>query len=405
MFPQSPAFAANTRGEPGRGRGVTTGRHASRVSGAPEVFGELPMTCLAEEIETPGAGRIHALLTVASNPVLSAPNGPRIAAALDELDFMVSIDVYVNETTRHADVILPGASPLEELHFDPAFGQLASRNVARASAAIFPRGDDRPAEWEILLRLAAIAGGRSDADVAALDDALTEAEVRRWAGPHAEAVLQAVAQRRGPERLIDLALRAGPYGDRFGLQPGGMNLDKLLAAPDGIDLGPLAPRIPELLRTPSGRIELAPPLLVAELARAAARLDEPAPEFVIVGRREVRSNNSWMHNLPTLAKGRNRCTVLVHPDDARRLGVAEGGVVRIARGAQSIEAPIERTDEMMPGVISLPHGWGHDQPGAQLGVAARQPGANLNAVLDDRVRDPLSGNAVLSGVAVTVSPA
>jgi anaerobic selenocysteine-containing dehydrogenase len=405
MFPKAPAFAANTRGAPGEGRGVTTGRHASRVSAAPEVFGELPMTCLAEEIETPGTGQIRALITIASNPVLSAPNGPRIAAALDRLDFMVSVDLYLNETTRHADVILPGTSPLEEMHYDPAFAQLAYRNVARASRAVLARAAGQPAEWELLSRLTAIALGKSDADPASLDDELTAAEVRRHAGAHADAVLKAVAPRCGPERLIDLALRAGPYGDRFGLAPDGLNLDKVLAANNGIDLGPLAPRIPELLRTPSGCIELAPPLLLADLVRATVRLDEAVPDFVIVGRREVRSNNSWMHNLPTLAKGRNRCTVLVNRSDAQRLGLADGGIARIAREGNAIEAQVEVTDEMMPGVISLPHGWGHDLPGAQLSVARLQPGANLNAVLDDRVRDPLSGNAVLSGVAVSVAPA
>jgi anaerobic selenocysteine-containing dehydrogenase len=404
MFPKAAAFASNTRGAPGKGRGATTGRHASRVSRAPEVFGELPMTCLAEEIETPGAGQIKALITIASNPVLSAPNGPRIAAALDRLDLMVSVDVYVNETSRHADVILPGTSPLEDIHYDVAFPQLSYRNHARFSRAVLPRADDRPAEWEILLRLAAIASGRgADVDLSLFDDELTTADVRRVAGDHTDAVLKVVSRWRGPERLLDLALRAGPYGDQFGLKPDGLNLKKVQAAPAGIDLGPLALRIPEALRTPSGCIELAPPLLLSDLARAGKKLNEAAPEMVIIGRRQVRSNNSWMHNLPTLAKGRNRCTVLVNPADAQRLGLRDGGRARISRGAQAIEAQVEVSDEMMPGVMSLPHGWGHDLPGARLAVAEIQPGANLNALLDDTTRDPLSGNAVLSGVAVAVS--
>jgi len=408
MFPRAPAFAKNTLGAPGKGRGVGTGRHRSRVTGAPEVFGELPLTCLAEEIETPGAGQVRALITLAGNPVLSAPNGARLGAALEKLDFMVSVDLYLNETTRFADVILPGSSPLEDLHYDTAFPQFGYRNAARVSPAIFARPAGQPAEWEILLRLAAIASGRgANADVRALDDELTEADVQRTAGEHSAAVMQAVSKRRGPERLIDLALRAGPYGDRFGRKPDGLSLDKVLAAPAGIDLGALAPRVPELLRTPSGLIELAPTPLLAELARAAGRLDEPAPDLVVVGRRQVRSNNSWMHNLPTLAKGRNRCTLLVHPDDARRFGLTDGGRARV-RGqssAHAVEAQVELSDAMMPGVISLPHGWGHDAPGARLNVAALQPGANLNAVLDETVRDPLSGNAVLSGVAVAVSAA
>jgi anaerobic selenocysteine-containing dehydrogenase len=409
MFPHAAAFAKNTQGKPGTGRGVSTGRHKSRVAGAPEVFGELPITCLAEEIEAPGAGQVRALITLASNPVLSAPNGKRLGAALDKLDFMVSLDIYLNETTRHADVILPGCSPLEDVHYDIAFPQFAYRNTARASAAVLPRAPGQMAEWEILLKLAAIASGRgAAADVVAFDDELTAADVQRVAGDHGAAVMKAVSARRGPERLIELALRAGPFGDQFGLKPDGLTLAKVLAAEGGVDLGALAPRLPEALRTPSGKVELAPPALMGELARAAQRLNEPAADLVIVGRRQVRSNNSWMHNLPTLAKGRNRCTLLVHPGDARRLGLADGGRARIARtqdSAAAIEAQVELSDAMMPGVVSLPHGWGHDHAGAQLRVAAVQPGANLNAVLDERLRDPLSGNAVLSGVAVAVSPA
>jgi anaerobic selenocysteine-containing dehydrogenase len=405
MFPKAAAFAANTLGEPGVGRGVVTGRHRSRVSGAPEVMGELPITCLAEEIETPGDGQVRALLSVAANPVLSSPNGARLADALDRLDLMVSLDVYLNETTRHAHVILPGLSPLEDPHYDVAFPQLSCRNHARYSAPVLPRPEGRPAEWEILLRLAAIAGGRgARADVAALDDELVAQDVRRRAGPRADAVLQAVARRRGPERLLDLALRSGPYGDLFGLRPGGLELDEVKAAVNGIDLGPLAPRVPELLRTPSGKIELAPPMLLGDLERAAADLARPPPDLVIVGRRQLRSNNSWMHNLPTLAKGPFRCTALVHPADAGRLGLRDGARARISRGGRAIEVTVEVSDEMMPGVVSLPHGWGHDLPGTRLTVAAQRPGANLNAVLDDGRRDPLSGNAVLGGVPIEMAP-
>ena len=391
MFPKAAAFAANTQGASGKGKGIAIGRRASRVSGAPEVFGELPMTCLAEEIETPGPGQVRALITIASNPVLSAPNGPRLAAALASLELMVSIDIYRNETTQHAHVVLPGCSPLEDSHFDVAFPQLAYRNAARYSPALLPRA--RPAEWEILLRLIAIAKRGS---VEGLDDALAADDVRRVAGPMAEAVLAAVAHRTGPERLLDLALRGGPYR---------LTLDQLIAAPDGIDLGPLAPRIPEMLRTPSGMVELAPPLLVADVARAAADLEGPVPDLVVIGRRQLRSNNSWMHNLPTLAAGRFRCTALVHPTDAARLGLADGGRATIRSATGEITVEVELDDAMMPGVVSVPHGWGHDQPDTQLGRAALRPGANLNAVLDDRARDPLSGNAVLGGVPIAMAPA
>ncbi|MDO8788213.1 MAG: molybdopterin-dependent oxidoreductase [Sulfuritalea sp.] len=403
MFPRSAAFAANTLGKPGVGRGIVTGRHKSRVSGASEVYGELPMGCLAEEIETPGTGQVRALISVGSNPVLSAPNGARLAAALEGLDFMVSVDIYLNETTRHADVILPGRSPLEDGHYDVAFPQFSFRNHARYSPPVFAAPAGQPAEWEILLRLVAIASGRgAGIDVQAMDDELFAADVQRQAGPAADAVLAALAGRRGPERLIDYALRGGPYGDKFGAKADGLSLAKVAAMPSGIDLGALTPRIPEVLRTPSGRIELAPAVLLADLDRVRAELaqPEPAADMVIIGRRQVRSNNSWMHNLPLLAKGPFRCTALVHPSDAARLGLAAGSRARISANARSIEAQIEISDEMMPGVVSLPHGWGHDLPDTQLHVAAERPGANLNALFDENRRDPLSGNAVLSGIPV-----
>ncbi|HWZ44695.1 MAG TPA: molybdopterin-dependent oxidoreductase [Candidatus Saccharimonadales bacterium] len=401
MFPKAAAFAANTMGKSGTGRGIVTGRRHGRVSGLPEVMGELPMTCLAEEIETPGAEQVRALITVASNPVLSSPNGPRLSAAFEKLDFMVSLDVYLNATTRHADVILPDPSPLEEMHYDIAFSQLSYRNHARFSRPVLPPQPGHPAEWQILLRLLAIIEGKgAQVDVNRFDDELVAEDVRRMAGPQAEAILKALEGHRGPERLIDLALRSGPYGDQFGMKPEGINLDKVMATEGGIDLGPLAPRIPEILRTPSGKIELAPAMLLEDLKRPAADLARPAPDMVIVGRRQLHSNNSWMHNLPVLAKSAARCTALVNPEDAQRLGLRHGGKARIARNGSSVEVQVEVTDEMMPGVVSLPHGWGHNLSGTKLNVAAVHPGANLNALLDDNLRDPLSGNAVLSGVAV-----
>jgi anaerobic selenocysteine-containing dehydrogenase len=395
MFPKAPAFAANTLGAPGRGKGVTVGRRRSRVSAAPEVFGELPMGCLAEEIEVAGEGQVKALISIAGNPVLSAPNGPRIAAALDQLELMISIDIYLNETTRHAHVILPGLSPLEEMHYDVAFPQLAWRNTARVSKPVLAPPTGHPAEWQTLLRLLAIATGRGAAiDVDRLDDELAGDDVRRVAGPAADMILATVAGSTGPARLLDLALRAGPYR---------LSLAQLEAAPDGVDLGPLAPRVPELLRTPSGQIELAPAMLVDDLGRARADLARPAPDLVLVGRRQLRSNNSWMHNLPTLAKGPFRCTALVSPPDAARLGLSDGGRARIANGTRAIEVVVEVSADIMPGVVSLPHGWGHDQPDTRMAVAAERPGANINAVLDDHARDPLSGNAVLSAP-ITMQP-
>ena len=409
MFPQAAAFAANTAGPTGIGRGIVTGRHHSRVSHAPEVMGELPITCLAEEIETPGPGQVKALIAISCNPVLSSPNGPRLEAALEKLDFMVSLDIYLNETSRHADVILPGPSPLEDMHYDVAFPQFSWRNHARYSAPVFARTAHQPEEWESLARLCGIVQGKGcDVSAAELDDAHFARDAAKLFGEHADAVMLALGTLKGPDRLLDVALRTGPYGDAFGRQPDGLNLQKVIAASGaqgGIDLGELAPRMPQMLRTPSGQIELAAPSLLADLQRAAADLARPAPGMVIIGRRDVRSNNSWMHNLPLLAKGPFRCTALMHPLDAARLGLADGALASISsqQGRKKIQAQIQLSSSMMPGVVSLPHGWGHDKAGARLTVAGERPGVNLNDLLDDQLRDPLSGNAVLSGVAVEIS--
>ena len=413
MFPHAAAFAANTQGRPGIGRGMVTGRTRSRVSGAPEVLGEYPTSCLAEEIETDGPGRIRALVSVASNPVLSAPNGARIGQALAKLDFMVSVDIYLNETTQHADVVLPGLSTFEEPHYDVSFPQLSCRNHARYSPPVFAPRAGAQAEWQSLLHMAATLRGEPGAgtagfDLAAFDQQLLADDLRRLAAgvpePLQAAMLGALGDAPGPERLLDLALRAGPHGDRFGQKPGGLSLAALKAAPHGIDLGALQPRLPEILRTPSGRIELWPAPVAAELAAVDDALRAPPPALVVVGRRDVRSNNSWMHNLPTLAKGPERCTALLHPQDAARHGVQAGDRVRLqGTGGRAIELPATLSDEMMPGVVSVPHGWGHGQAGARLGVAAQRPGANLNDLLDDRLRDPLSGTSVLNGVPVTLS--
>jgi anaerobic selenocysteine-containing dehydrogenase len=405
LFAKSAAFASNTAGKPGIGKGVTTGRHHARVSGAPEVYGELPITCMAEEIEIPGEGQIRALFTVATNPVLSSPNGPRLAKALDTLDFMVSMDIYLNETTRHADVILPGVSPLEDFHYDVAFPQLSWRNHARYSPPVLPAAPGQPEEWQTLLKLAAIARGKgAGIDANALDDTQFAEDAQRLFGEHAAAVIAATRGLKGPQRTLEVALRSGPYGDQWGRKPDGLTLAKVQAsnATGGIDLGELQPRIPEVLRTPSGKVELAPPSLLQDLQRAVQDLRGLAPDLVIIGRRDVRTNNSWMHNLPVLAKGPFRCTALVNPADATRLGLQDGALADIRSASGQVRAQVHVSAEMMPGVVSLPHGWGHDALGAKLRVAAERPGANVNALLDDQRRDPLSGNAVLGGVAITM---
>lgn len=404
LFPKAAGFAANNTGKPGLGRGIASGRHRARVSGAPEVFGELPMGCLAEEIDTPGHGQIRTLITLASNPVLSAPNGARLATALASLDFMVSVDIYVNETTRHADVILPGLSPLEEAHYDVAFPQLAYRNAARFSRPVLNKHATACAEWRTLLVLTAIVQGKgAKVDVEALDDELLADEVRRTCGDNTARMLAELGIKHGPGRLVDLALRTGPYG----AAPHALTLEKLKAMPHGVDLGPLQARVPEVLRTPSGKVELAPAACLGDLPRALALLADPlkVDGLQIIGRRQVRSNNSWMHNLPTLAKGPVRCTLEVNPADAKRLMLEEGQLARLSTAHGSISAPVAVSERMMPGVVCLPHGWGHDAVGAALSVAAQRPGANLNALFSTTPRDPLSGNAVLNGVAVSLMAA
>ncbi len=412
MFTKAAAGASNTRGAPGRGRGLLLHRWASRVRGLGEVLGELPVACLAEELETPGEGQVRALLTIAGNPALSTPNSDRVAAALEGLELMVSVDIYVNETTRHADVILPAPSPLERSHYDLALYQFAVRNVANYSPPALPRAADMLEEWETLLRLTGIVTGQGpDADVEALDAFVAGELVRREVadptspvtGRDPAELLAALEPRRGPERLLDLMLRAGPYGDAFGARPDGLTLAALEAAPHGIDLGPLAPRLPEVLRTPSGKIELAPEQLVADVPRLRAALARGANGMLLIGRRQLRSNNSWMHNLPLLVKGKDRCTLQVHPTDAERLGLEDGAHAAVRSRAGEVTAPVEVTDAVMPGVVSLPHGWGHDQPGSRTGVAAGHAGVNSNVLADELAVEPLSGNAILNGIPVELT--
>jgi len=413
MFPKAAAGQTNSRGAGGRGKGIRLGRHVSRVRGLPEVFGELPVAALPEEIETAGDGQIRALITVAGNPVLSTPGGARLARALAQLECMVSFDIYRNETTRHAHVILPGLSALEQSHYDVAFTQLAIRNFARYSPPVFPPPPGHPRDWESVLRVTAIVAGQGPgADPAPLDDLVATQQVEAACGASDSPIqgrdpaeiLAALAPRRGPERLLDLMLRTGPYGDAFGKHPDGLTLAVLEANPHGVDLGPLAPRLPEVLRTPSGKIELAPEAIVADVARAAERVGTPAPAFVLVGRRQLRSNNSWMHNVRSLMSGKPRCTMLVHPDDAARLSLAADGRARVRSRVGTVDIPVELTDAIMPGVVSIPHGWGHDADGAQLGVAAAQPGVNTNLLADHDRLDPLSGTSVLNGIPVAIEP-
>ncbi len=412
MFPKAAAGARNANGVSGIGRGARFGRWKSRVRGLPEVFGELPAVCLAEEIETPGEGQVRALLTIAGNPALSTPNGQRLQRALETLDYMVSVDMYLNETTRHANVILPAPSAFARSHYDLALYQLAVHNIAHYSAPIFALEPGMLDEWEVLLRLSAILAGQGPSvDLGLLDEMTARAVIQREVatpgssteGRDVDEILQGLEPRRGPERLLDFLLRSGPYGDGFVPGASGLTLAQLEASPHGIDLGPLQPRIPEVLRTPSGKIELAPPALAADVERLRASFNRADDGLLLIGRRDLRSNNSWMHNLHVLAKGKNRCTLHIHPGDAARLGLAEGDAARVSSRAGSVEIPVELTDAIMPGVVSIPHGWGHHQPDTQLAIATQSPGVNSNLLTDEQCTDPLSGNAVLSGVAVTIT--
>ncbi len=411
LFPLPAAFSVG--GKPGIGRGVSTGRRHSRVRGAPEVMGEFPCSCLAEEIETPGKGQIRALFTIAGNPVLSTPNGTRLDAAMRNLDFMVSLDIYLNETSRHADVILPGLSPLESSHYDTAFPAFGYRNALRYSPPVFAAPDDRPAEWQTLLRLTSIvskdAGGASVED---LDNFVFSTNLQRYLrsdskiqGRDESEIQQELGDRVGPERLLDLALRAGPYGDGFGSDPDGVSLKKVEEHPHGIDLGELQSRVPEVLKTPSGKIELAPGAVIEDLSRLRDCVGRGAESLYLIGRRHLRSNNSWLHNLPRLTRGKNLCTLQIHSDDAGRLKLSDGGTALVSSKAGSVEVPVEVTDDIMPGVVSMPHGWGHNHEGAKLSVARDRPGSNSNILADEFALDPLSGNAVLNGIPVTVRAA
>ncbi|KAF2781052.1 molybdopterin-dependent oxidoreductase [Streptomyces sp. OM5714] len=414
LFPQ--AATDRTPRPAGPGRGFALGRWHSRVSGHPEAKGELPLSALAEEIDTAtDAGEpVHVLLAVAANPVLSAPDGDRLDKALGSLDFMVSVDPYLNETSRHAHVVLPPPPPSQSPHHDFAFNTLAVRNQVRYTRPAVPLEPGRTAETEILARLTLAVTGMHGADPAAVDAMVIEQTLAKAVRePHSPVhgrdpgeLTALLTGENGPERRLDLMLRLGPYGDGFGARPDGLTLARLLAHPHGIDLGPLRPRLPQPLKTRSGKVELLPEPIAADLPRlrqALAEAGRPAG-LLLVGRRHLRSNNSWMHNIPVLTGGSNRCTLHLHPEDAARLGVRDAQPVRVKGPGGAVTAPAEVTDTVRPGVVSLPHGWGHDRPGTRQTHAAGDPGVNVNQLLDGGMLDPLSGNAVLNGVPVTLTP-
>ncbi|MBM4267778.1 MAG: molybdopterin dinucleotide-binding protein [Deltaproteobacteria bacterium] len=413
MFSNPIAWSMTTLHPPDQPPGFEMHRWRSRVRGAPEVLGQVPLSCLAEEIATPGKGQIRALIAIAGNPVISAPDASRLEEALPLLDCMISVDNYLNETSRHADVILPGLSALEQPHYDELIWAWSVRNAGKFSEAIFPPPADRPAEWEILLQLAAIVAGAKygDVDTATLDDlyfggivGVYLADPRSSLHGRDAGEIVAATEGRGPERLLDFAIRCGPWGDLYGKRPGGLTLARLREQPHGVDMGPLEPRVEEMVRTPSGKIELAPEYITADLVRLRERLSRKDEGLVLVSRRHLRSNNSWMHNVEKLVRGRERCTLLIHPEDASRCRIEDGARALIRSPAGTVEAPVQVSDEMMPGVVSLPHGWGHDLAGTRLGVAQRYAGVNNNILAPGYLVDVPSGNAVVNGIPVEVTP-
>lgn len=365
------------------------GRWHSRVRGLPESGGELPVAALAEEILTPGEGQIRALVTVAGNPVLSTPNGRQLDEALESVEFMVAIDIYLNETTRHADIILPPTAGLETVHYDLVFHALAVRNTVKFSDPLFEPAADQRADWEIFAEL------RNRL----LGDKRRLSQER----PYRDLFEQS------PARIIDRALRFGPYGwhggRAFDQDGSGLSLKMVRNHPHGIDLGALKPSLKKRIQTPDRQILLLPDLFVADLERAQSLLAEATlanGELLLIGRRQLRSNNSWLHNSARLMRGKNRCTALIHPDDAAPLDVRSGDLIEVCSRVGQIVLPAELSDDMMPGVISIPHGWGHDRTGVEQKVARSSPGASLNDLTDDQLIDPLTGNAAFSAVPVRI---
>jgi anaerobic selenocysteine-containing dehydrogenase len=373
----------------------------SRVRGVRAILGQLPASCLAEEIDTPGEGQVRGLFTVGANPVISVPGSDRLDAALPQLDFLISIDNYLNETTRHAHVILPSPSLLESPHWDVWAWPWCLTSGGHYSAPLYK--PERMEEWRVVTTLGCLCAGMNieDIDLDELDrDYFASMCVQVGLDP--ERILP-LAPTPGAERILDLAIRIGPFGDRYGERPGGVTLETFKAQPHGIVFGPTQPQMNRVLKTQSGKIELAPEHLVNDIPRLRVAMQESPPDTVLVSRRHLNSMNSWMHNVEVLVKGPERCTLYIHQRDAQRLGITDGELVRVTTVAGSAEVPAEVTNHIRPGVVSLPHGWGHDRQGSRLGIASRRPGINSNRLNPGALVDEASGNAVVNGVPVTIT--
>lgn len=410
MFPKAATGSPNTKGSPRYGASPQFGRFHTRVRQAPEMFGELPTSCFAEEIDTPGEGRYRALLLVSGNPVVSNPNSQRVAAALPQLDAFVAVDPYINDSTRHAHVILPPPSALQRPHYDVHFWQWSVRNVANYSPRVLPLDEGQLDEWEIMCRLASTFD-RSGASAHEVDEGLIRSMVRSGArdesspvfGWAVEEVVAELGPSTGPERILDYMLRVGPYGEGFA-GGDGLTLSTLVEHEHGVDLGPLEPRLPDVLRTSDGMIGLAPGIIVQDIDRLWDDIGRrPRDGLLLIGRRTLRSNNSWMHNVPSLMTGRPRCTLQISPPDAHARGLESGDTTRVTTDTGEVEAVVEVTDRIAEGVVSLPHGFLHEPDGVGLTTARARPGTNVNRLMDEQVLDVPSSTAVFNGVPVEVS--
>ncbi len=357
----SPAFDIVAAGKGGK----IFSRWQSRVRNLPEFMGELPVAALSEEIETSGEGQIKCLITSCGNPVLSTPNGARLEKALAQLEFMVSIDIYINETTRHASIILPPATGLETSHYDVIFNLFAVRNTAKYSAPLFPKNENAKYDWEIFQTLAHRLQEK--------DEPLNLA---------------------APETKLNLGLQYGKYK---------LSLEKLIESENGIDLGELQTCLPERLFTADKRVNLAPEMLVKDLERLKINSNEKGEfPFALIGRRHLRDNNSWLHNSEILTKGKNRCTILMNDADAENLEFENNQTVRVSSSVGAIELPLETTEKIMRGVVSIPHGYGHGRDGVRLDIAKNHAGVSINDLTDENQIDELTGNAAFSNVFVKI---
>lgn len=382
-------------------------RWQSKGRGFPEYMGMLPASLMAEEMELQGEHQVRAMITVAGNPVLSVPNGKRIHTAMQDLDFMVAFDFYINETTSQADIILPSTTQLEHSNYDFLFSSTSVRNFARYSPQTFtPEGESRE-QWELMVDVVARMNGMTLDDMSAmmLDGLIGQLQgnAAELAEFSAEDIKAKSGHHPGPEQLLDIMLRAGPYGDKFGLQPG-LSLDTVKDSPHGIDLGPLEPRLPELLATKDQRINLVPEVIIADIPRLQGVLDKGRnDQLLLIGRRHIRDMNSWLHNLNNYARGKNRCTLIIHHNDAERIGLSQGGNALIKSRVGEFLAEVECSDAIMPGVVSLPHGFGHNYQGTQQSIATQTiPGVSANDLVDDNLMDMPSGTSIVNGVAVEV---